>query len=696
MLQEYLVTVKNFEDLEQFYEDMETPGGSLYIPDREVDVALRRPISRNTHYMLTAEEAELVKQDSRVLDVISKAEIDLIEINPLYTQTSTGWNKSNTLSNTHRNWGLLRCVEGVQRSNWGSDGTTSQTGTIDVTSSGKNVDVVIVDGHLDPTHPEFAVNSDGTGGTRVIQYNWFQHNPQVTGGGAGTYVYTPYIDAGNADRTDDNNHGIHVAGTVAGNTHGWARDANIYNINPYSTNVNGTLGSTVLFDYIREFHRTKSVNSVTGYRNPTVVNNSWGSSFTIAKTSITNVFWRGTNYTNGFTVDANLDGWGLVNRTTNNVIISAWTSALIADVVDAINDGIIMIGAAGNESFKIDSSGGNDYDNTITWSGTTRNYHRGSWNTSGGTSICVGSVSILVNESKADYSNCGSRIDVYAPGTMIISGIHTETTTVGDPRNSTYRLTKYQGTSMASPQVCGVVACLLEQYPRMKQSDVKNYLNTHCTLNQMTDTGGGYTDNTSLQGSTNRYLFYKKERSTSGSVYPRLSYSTRATSGSVWPRLRSFRTPNTQTSVPLTISLISSSFSHNSSIALSYHYDQLGCTGSNTSPQLSWAASGNASEISTWRLRCVDLDSTPPNFIHWTVDGIPVSTTSIAENGSWPGGVTVNLTDWNPDPVRANGWGGPCPPPSTGTHRYQFTITAHNASGTLLATSNAYIGVVVT
>ena len=551
MLEEYVVTLKNFDDLESFYEDMETPGGNLYIPDREVDVVMRRDISRNTHYMLSTEEVELIKKDPRVLDVVSKRELDEIIIRPLYTQTSTAWNKSNTLpNNTHKNWALLRCTEGTQRSNWGSDGTTSQTGTIEVTSSGKNVDVVIVDGHFDPTHPEFAVNEDGTGGSRVIQYNWFQHNPQVTGGGAGTYTYTPYIDPtapdldgdGVADRTEDNNHGIHVAGTVAGNTQGWARSANIYNINPYSTNVNGNINSFV-FDYIRQFHRTKSINSVTGYRNPTVVNNSWGSSYSVAKTAITNVNWRGVNQTSGFTDDNNLRSWGLVNidAVNNAVIIAAWTTALVADVEDAINDGIIMIGAAGNESFKIDSSGGVDYDNTITRGGTTTHYHRGSWNTAGSTSICVGAVSILVNESKATYSNCGSRIDVYAPGNMIISGIHTDVVTVGDPRNNTYRLTKLSGTSMASPQVCGVVACLLEQYPRMKQSDVRTYLQTHCTLNQMTDTGGGYTDTTSLQGSTNRYLFYKKERPSTGPVYPRLSYSVRPTTGQVWPRRRVFR-----------------------------------------------------------------------------------------------------------------------------------------------------------
>ena len=57
---DYIVTLKNKNDLDNFYDDMETPGGNLYIPDRSVEVADRRKISRNTHYYLTAEEAEVI------------------------------------------------------------------------------------------------------------------------------------------------------------------------------------------------------------------------------------------------------------------------------------------------------------------------------------------------------------------------------------------------------------------------------------------------------------------------------------------------------------------------------------------------------------------------------------------------------------------------------------------------------------
>ena len=64
---EYIVTCRSYEDLEDLYDDMETPGGSLYIPDREVELVHRRTISRNTHYMLTEEEAVEIRNDERVI-----------------------------------------------------------------------------------------------------------------------------------------------------------------------------------------------------------------------------------------------------------------------------------------------------------------------------------------------------------------------------------------------------------------------------------------------------------------------------------------------------------------------------------------------------------------------------------------------------------------------------------------------------
>ena len=62
----FQVTLKKGEDIDAFYEDMETPGGALYIPDRKIECSDRRPTSRTTGYMLTLEEAQQVSYDERV------------------------------------------------------------------------------------------------------------------------------------------------------------------------------------------------------------------------------------------------------------------------------------------------------------------------------------------------------------------------------------------------------------------------------------------------------------------------------------------------------------------------------------------------------------------------------------------------------------------------------------------------------
>ena len=868
---EYIVSLWKLEDLDSFYEDMETPGGDLYIPDRSAVCVDRRPISRNTHYMLADWEATELKGDPRVR---------FVELHPRYlgvkagtfdSQTSSNWNKSGTTSNSMRNWGLLRCYEGVDRSNWGSNGTTDQTGTINLNATGRNVDVVVIDDDgIVWNHPDYAVNSNGTGGTRTNQYNWFQHDPQVKGSPAGTYSY------------GTGNHSTHVAGTVAGNTQGWARDANIYNIY-YLAGDNFDYNFPYVMDYVREFHRTKSVNVNTGRKNPTITNNSWGMSIFPSEWSfsdITAVTYQGTRYvptgsttftgfsgvctsnariatlvnfenagnrittsgsytppsgailskpvtwsqtgqqvtltifnepnasyevtvqgpadidlinnvavdaisgdmslssaitvkqgdtvvqtytdgpystTNGGTVETDirparlslpnnavytitfdttldtagansvlyavamsltvvtettpptanvsslstnllgaasltssttptsgnnddgfwtlnlpfnitflgtsystiyvgtnhyvtfgggsdafsnlsatnpnlpkimwcatdnsvqriyygtegsepnrtyrvrvegtaatggsvgspnmvneytfyenapeqidlqlgvnsrkqvgggftseqLQGWGFVA----NARIPKRVDALDSDIEQAINEGIIYVGAAGNGSWKHDVPGGVDWNNTFEMAqrypdSVTNPYYymRGSSPTANdntahpdGTfdipNICVGSIDVTISDYKATYSDCGPGIDIFAPGTNIIS---TFPSGVSDSRGSGF-LGKLSGTSMASPQVCGVLACALEQNPHWRQEQAKAYITGIAKQNQITDTSGGPSDLRDLQGAPDKYLFYKKERPDSGQTVPKNAPGPRPTSGAVYPRPKIYR-----------------------------------------------------------------------------------------------------------------------------------------------------------
>ena len=83
----FQVTLKKGEDSKAFYDDMETPGGALHIPDRQIECTHRRPTSRTTGYMLTMEEAQEVADDDRVEVVVPQSVLDRIVDKPASTFT---------------------------------------------------------------------------------------------------------------------------------------------------------------------------------------------------------------------------------------------------------------------------------------------------------------------------------------------------------------------------------------------------------------------------------------------------------------------------------------------------------------------------------------------------------------------------------------------------------------------------------
>lgn len=92
--------------------------------------------------------------------------------------------------------------------------------------------------------------------------------------------------------------------------------------------------------------------------------------------------------------------------------------------------------------------------------------------------ITVGATS--ANDARASYSNFGSCLDIFAPGSSITS------TWLGT--NGTNILS---GTSMASPHVAGIVARFVAQYSGLSPQQVANSLKKSATLNLVTDPGAG-------------------------------------------------------------------------------------------------------------------------------------------------------------------------------------------------------------
>ena len=564
-MKEYIVTCKTHEDLQSLYDDMETPGGSLHIPDRAVELLQRRNISRNTHYMLTEAEANEISQDSRVLACELNPFDQGIEPYPMWTQTGDFDKTESTLENDDKNWGLYRLIKGDSVSNWGTDGNTEISNqTISTTASGRNVDVVIADDHVNSNHPEFAVNPDGTGGSRMNEFNWYQYSSAL--GYSGTPATYTYNFTGN--------HGTHVAGTACGNTQGWARDANIYNIN-FSSGGSGYGGNSwaqYMWDYVRYFHKNKPINSSTGRRNPTIMNNSWGYSISAiylpaisgAFSDVKSVTYRGTT--------TDMSTMSTTQRKTtlesNGVPVPfnfylrrvpARNAGVDADIQDAINDGVIVIAAAGNSYWNGELASGPDYNNYINFSldgSSSSNYihyhSRGSSPAAADNVISVGNIGTKVNEYKVPSSDWGDRVNIFAPGTQIISSVYDQSSAnsegygpfVADSRNSSYHLASISGTSMASPQVCGIIACLAEQEPNLTQAEALQ----HLIENSLSEIGTqGLPEQSPYEGlgdSENRYAFIPKKRPDSGMASPaqlhknRNTESPTITAGVKYPRTR--------------------------------------------------------------------------------------------------------------------------------------------------------------
>lgn len=549
-LKEYIVTLKNKEDLDLFYDDMESDTcKKTSVPKRKISCLSRRNVSRNTHYLLTDAEAEKLKNDERVLSIELTMEEQGIHFSPQFIQEETSsWAKNSQQNNNHRNWALLRMTRGSKIQNWGSNGTTLQSGKIVVPNEGRGVDIILVDGHTNPDHPEFKTEQNGTGQNRITNFNWMQYNSALqTPLAFETYTYPPYEGT-------DNNHGSHVFGIIAGNRNGWARSANLYQMSPYGTNPN-TGFSSVLWDYIRAFHNTKLENSSTGVKTPTITNHSYGTF--LLKTGgipfttqdlvdgITEISFRGQTILPPYTAQI-LSNCGIVpiaGNSANGISIPIRVPSIDVDVEDAIADGVIVVGAAGNSSFKIDVPGGIDYNNSFVLNGTRRFYHRGSSPTAANGAICVGSISSLVDERKAAYSNCGPRVDVYAPGDLIQSIANEPLAgTVQDSRDPAFYLRKLSGTSMAGPQVCGIIATVLETYPSLTQAEVLEYITKKGSKSdQILDSVNSFSDLISLQGSSNKYAYYYPERAETGKLSPKTDFFVRPQNGVVYPRLRKRR-----------------------------------------------------------------------------------------------------------------------------------------------------------
>jgi Raf kinase inhibitor-like YbhB/YbcL family protein len=124
------------------------------------------------------------------------------------------------------------------------------------------------------------------------------------------------------------------------------------------------------------------------------------------------------------------------------------------------------------------------------------------------------------------------------------------------------------------------------------------------------------------------------------------------------------------------MTITSSDIAHGSFMSKAHEFNGFGCSGEDTSPQLTW--SGVPEGTKAFAVFAYDPDApTGSGWWHWQAINIPAGVTSLptgaglASGEKLPTGSIQLANDYG-----VIGFGGACPPEGHGPHRYQFTIYA--------------------
>ena len=548
--QNFTVCVKDESDWTEIHNYIINENNIDNIPNRKIDCTSEMNYSpKRSVYSMSVNEADTLKNHSKVEWVEQSSmynnivleqrkydeefdkhtDINRFNYDCRNLRTASSSDPGSTLDFTQ--WGVYRHQSSTN--NFGTGTIVSADSQFSLT--GKNVDVVIMDSGCRWDHPEFlkpgVTSFTDKNDTRVRDIlihgaedygiNWSDEGLVAPGTGS-LSNYTTAKALGSSIPANDLYHGSHVAGTAAGNQFGVAFEANIWSIACVDRSDTGFANPSDGFDYIKVWHKNKPVNPETGRKNPTVVNCSWGLRQFFRKDLSYTASFRGTSYSKT-QVDASSSAVPAVYylstylgsyyqfKTTKTVGQSEANE--LANDADCQN--VVLVCSAGNNNGKCDVVDGDDYDNEFTagtavyGSGYSNQYNR--LGTPAVTkqgeddaAIAVGSIDTSrqsgSQERCSSFSDRGPAIDVWAAGSIIMSPWSSG---YDDPRDTSFHNYAISGTSMASPNVSGVIALYLQSNPTADRKTVRNWLLTEGSV--MLSSGDYYDPYTSNSGTDTNY-----------------------------------------------------------------------------------------------------------------------------------------------------------------------------------------------
>jgi subtilisin family serine protease len=259
-----------------------------------------------------------------------------------------------------------------------------------------------IDQRSRPGNGRITTSNDGTGVTAYVVDTGIRPDHTQFESRVAARGFTAFSDEDGWN--DCQGHGTHVAGTVAGKDYGVAPEAELVSVRVLGCNGSGSYSGVIAgIDWVAADHQAGQ---------PAVANLSLG---------------------------------------------GGYSSTMNAAIQRAVNDGVTVAVAAGNDNSDACSASPASAPAAITVGATTS------------------------TDSRSSFSNYGTCLDIFAPGSGILSSTMTSTTSTAS----------WSGTSMASPHVAGAAALLLSGEPSLTPAEVTDRISSSSTTGVVTGPGIG-------------------------------------------------------------------------------------------------------------------------------------------------------------------------------------------------------------